>query len=75
MNNLHFFQVRRQEDHLGQGLGLMSLYPAQTEIEIVERRLKAVEPQEHKGYRILVQCIKLELSLQVRRMHFVIIFI
>ena len=36
-------------------------------MEIVERRLQAVEPQENfpGKHRILVQCNKLELSLQV----------
>ena len=44
---------------------LFSLYPPQSETDIVERRMLSEEPKENLSHRILVQCNKLELALQV----------
>jgi hypothetical protein len=44
---------------------IFSLYPAQSDAEVVERRMPAEEPKENLGHRILVQCNKMELALSV----------
>jgi hypothetical protein len=44
---------------------LFGLYPTPSEAEMVERRLMAYEPMENIKHRILVQCNKLELNLQI----------
>ncbi len=58
-------EVRRAESDVRVDR-LLALCPPQPEAECVERRATAEEPQESRArHRILVQCNKLELSLQV----------
>ncbi len=49
----------------GRPVKLFGLYPSPCEYEMIERRLMADEPMEPIKHRIFVQCIKLELSLQI----------
>ena len=55
-------EKNRSENRPG---NLFSLYPPQPESEISERRFLPVEPTENIKHRILVQCTKLELNLQI----------
>ena len=44
---------------------IFTLYPPQTEAEMIERRTPAAEPSENMGHRILVVCNKLDLQLNI----------
>ena len=46
-------------------LRIFGLYPPPNEADMIERRLQAFEPMENIKHRILVQCNKLELNLQI----------
>ncbi|CAH1775987.1 unnamed protein product, partial [Owenia fusiformis] len=58
-------QFNATQRHQSRLNDLYSVFPAQDEDEVIERRLPAEIPREHFGQRILVKCLQLKLELEI----------